>query len=299
VGSRLSPDRIAVLTPLLGSLGRMVSRGREPSEPDLTILASGVDTSPDAVVLAELSRWTAILLAVHRDSSPGRCDAAVEALLLRGVPEAPAVLAVEAAARMSEPVSATQAAPAPDAGKPPSNGALAAPVLTAPRFLASSLDLGEVLPGTSAEGEIRLDGGPATLALDTDLLSVEPAEVGIGRSTVRITVRAPTSGLLWATLTARGPGGTASVPVVARVVESRATVTVASASPVSTPQASLELPTPGGLACPYCGRVLLGSRASFCGRCGRSLPPSADGMATPEPGETSDQGANPHRRSAP
>jgi hypothetical protein len=112
VSSRLPDDRLEPLLPALGALGRMAARGREPSGADLGVVAAGLDAAPDAAALAELARWSALLAEVHRDPSPGRRDAAMEALMLRGVPEAAALLAVEAASRGAAPGVAEHRPPA-------------------------------------------------------------------------------------------------------------------------------------------------------------------------------------------
>jgi hypothetical protein len=242
MSSLLPEGLLAKLLPALGSLGRMAGRGRQPTGDGLALIAAATDAGAKAAALAELARWSAILASVHRDPSPEHRDAAVEALILRGVPEAPALLAVDAAAHGQEatPTPPAQAGLSGEPSSPaPSPPAPPAP----PRFSVPSIDLGGLAARAVAVVEVSVTGGPATVASDSAFVQVEPASVGRESGAVRVTARLPEAGSLWATVTATGAGGAAALPVIARVAEP------AAATAVSEPRLTPVIdPTPASLA---------------------------------------------------
>ena len=92
--SRLSRDMLEQLTPLLGSLARIVASDSDLSESELEMLLIGGGLKPDSAVVEELERWGRVLMALRQEPSDHLRRAAVEGLKLRGLPEAPVSLAV-------------------------------------------------------------------------------------------------------------------------------------------------------------------------------------------------------------
>jgi len=101
--SRLSSDKLTEMTPLLGSLARLIARGTTVDTRQLQMLltAADLETHPDA--LQELRRWAHLLQRVYESSDGTLRHAAVEGLMLRGLPEAPALLAVATVAESEKP----------------------------------------------------------------------------------------------------------------------------------------------------------------------------------------------------
>lgn len=103
--SRLSTSTIQQLTPLLGSLARIVATGSRLSEHELNLLLLGADLEAEPMVLGELKRWGKILRAFKEQPSVDLRRATVEALSLRDLPEAPVLLAVDIVARSAPAVT--------------------------------------------------------------------------------------------------------------------------------------------------------------------------------------------------
>ncbi len=97
--SRLSSEALNQLTPLLGSLARLVARGSQVSEAQLRTLLLGADLESEPAALEELKRWGRLLTALREQPSEENRHATVEALMLRGLPEAPVLLAVDTVAK--------------------------------------------------------------------------------------------------------------------------------------------------------------------------------------------------------
>lgn len=91
--SRLSSGVLEQLVPLLGGLARLVAQSSSLSDVQLKTLLLGAGLENDTVALEELKRWARLLAALHERPAELR-EATMEALMLRGLPEAPVLLAV-------------------------------------------------------------------------------------------------------------------------------------------------------------------------------------------------------------
>jgi parallel beta-helix repeat protein len=195
VTSRLSSEALNQLIPLLGSLARLVARGSRVSEAQLRTLLLGVDLESDPAALEELKRWSQLLTALRERPSEDNRHATVEALMLRGLPEAPVLLAVDTVVRNEE-------SPLP------------------PKRLRASverLDLGVLSPGQGATAEFEVQGGPGHVAVDSDQVWVTPQQFGAGVTRIRVEVKPLASGgTLWTTLKLLTASETLEVPVVAQ-----------------------------------------------------------------------------------
>jgi parallel beta-helix repeat protein len=179
----------------LGSLARLVARGSRVSEAQLRTLLLGVDLESDPAALEELKRWSQLLTALRERPSEDNRHATVEALMLRGLPEAPVLLAVDTVVRNEE-------SPLP------------------PKRLRASverLDLGVLSPGQGATAEFEVQGGPGHVAVDSDQVWVTPQQFGAGVTRIRVEVKPLASGgTLWTTLKLLTASETLEVPVVAQ-----------------------------------------------------------------------------------
>jgi parallel beta-helix repeat protein len=192
---RLSSEALNQLIPLLGSLAKLVARGSRVSEAQLRTLLLGVDLESDPAALEELKRWSQLLTALREQPSEDNRLATVEALILRGLPEAPVLLAVDTVVR--------------NEGSPPP-----------PKHLRASverLDLGVLPLDQGATAEFEVQGGPGQVVVDSDQVRVTPQQFGAGVTRIRVEVKPLASGgVLWTTLKLLTAGETLEVPVVAQ-----------------------------------------------------------------------------------
>jgi parallel beta-helix repeat protein len=192
---RLSSEALNQLIPLLGSLARLVARGSRVSEDQLRTLLLGVDLESDPAALEELKRWSQLLTALREQPSEDNRLATVEALMLRGLPEAPVLLAVDTVVR--------------NEGSPPPPKRLRASV--------ERLDLGVLSLGQGATAEFEVQGGPGQVVVDSDQVRVTPQQFGAGVTRIRVEVKPlASSGALWTTLKLLTASETLEVPVVAQ-----------------------------------------------------------------------------------
>jgi parallel beta-helix repeat protein len=192
---RLSSEALNQLIPLLGSLAKLVARGSRVSEDQLRTLLLGVDLESDPAALEELKRWSQLLTALREQPSEDNRLATVEALMLRGLPEAPVLLAVDTVVR--------------NEGSPPP-----------PKHLRASverLDLGVLPLDQGATAEFEVQGGPGQVVVDSDQVRVTPQQFGAGVTRIRVEVKPLASGgALWTTLKLLTASETLEVPVVAQ-----------------------------------------------------------------------------------
>jgi len=205
--SRLSSDQLGQLTPLLGSLARLVFSGSQLSESELHTLLLGADLETEPSALQELQRWGRLLTALRDQPSGELRRATVEALMLRGLPEAPVLLAVDTVSSKLE--AATSQAP------PSQSQQLTASV--------ASLDFGALPPGQVAMGEFEVQGGPGQIVVESEQVQVTPLQFGAETTRVRVEAKPSSGGLLWTSLKLVTAGETVEVPVVAQWEDSPAT----------------------------------------------------------------------------
>ena len=198
--SQLSSDQLERLTPLLGSMARLIASGSEPRDDDLEILLLGADLEAEPQVLGELKRWDRLLRGVADNPREQRRRTTVEALMLRGLAEAPVLLAVDTVAT-GNAASTSPAAPTPVQG-------LAASV--------SSLDFGSLPAAQTATLEFEVEGGPGQIVADSDQVNITPMQFGVEPTPIQVDVRPIGSGLLWTTVKLVTSGETLELPLVAQ-----------------------------------------------------------------------------------
>ena len=199
--SRLSSDQVEQLTPVLGSLARLVASGSDLSDRLLNTLLLGTDLGAESVVMEEVKRWGELLRGLQQDSSEEQRRVTTEALMLRGLPEAPVLLAVSAVAEASP-------LPAPTPSAPPPGGKLKA--------IPESLDFGTLPSDESASSEIEVHGGPGHIEVGSDQVQVTPVEFGNTPTRIRVEVHPRGDGLLWSSIRLMTAGETLEVSVVAQ-----------------------------------------------------------------------------------
>ncbi len=90
-------DELEQMTTLLGTMARCVASGRSLNQAELQRLLRDVGLEPEPELLAELEQWSALLGHARARGVETVATDTVEALTLRGVSEASAVLAVATA----------------------------------------------------------------------------------------------------------------------------------------------------------------------------------------------------------
>jgi len=199
--SSLPGEEIQQLVPLLGSLARLAAGGSQLNDGELRTLLLGADLEDDdPAILKEIKLWSRLLKTLHQQPLPELRLVTVESLLLRGLPEASVLLAVDTV----------------------TSGANRSP-MASPSFSASSLratpsrlDFGILAPGQSAKGEFDIQGGPGRVIVESDQLWIAPEQFESGTTRVRVEARPLSGGLLWTSLKLVTSGETLEVPVLAQ-----------------------------------------------------------------------------------
>ena len=191
----LSPDQLDLLLPVLRHVAEMVQKGADLNRDDLQLLLlpSGLD---EEWATGELERWVKVLVAVRGVTDPGKRELAQRALMLRGIPEAAAMLAVSIAARAER----EQAAPHPRR-------------LTA---TVERLDLGVLPPGQGATAEFEVQGGPGQVMVESDQVRMTPQQFGPGPTRIRVEVKPLAAGVLWTSVKLLTAGETLELPLLAQ-----------------------------------------------------------------------------------
>jgi|SRR5579859_1464731 len=204
MSSHLPADELTRLTPLLASVARLVARGTAVTDGRLRTLLSGGGLAAEPVVIAEMRLWVQLLDEVRGDPSVDSRDTAVEALRLRGLPDAAVFLAVN---EVAQPVAAQpEFAPAP----PP-----AARAATALRVTPERLEW-TLSPGERANGELLVVGGPGRVETESDQVRVTPTQFGPGETRLRVEVRPLAEGMIWTSVRLVTASATREVPVLAQ-----------------------------------------------------------------------------------
>ena len=165
----LPPEKLERLLPALKHVADLVRDKGELSRDDLQLLllASGMD---EDWAVSELERWTKVLVTVRGENDERKKEIAVRALMLRGVPEAPAKLVVEV---VTEP-------------KPPEP--TKRPVLPI-KVSKEVIGFGELQPGQGAEATLVVSGGPGKVKVGSDMIKVEPDTFGPEETVLTVTVK--------------------------------------------------------------------------------------------------------------
>ena len=203
MASQLSSEHMAQLVPLLGSLARLMAASTSLNERSVHTLLLGADLDSNPAALDELRRWGRLLWAVQQQPTDEQRQATVEALLLRGLPEASILLAV--ATVVASKTGSAQSTPTP-----------ATPTTARLQASVSSLDFGILRPGQGATQELEVQGGPGHVIVESDQIQVTPTQFGAGSTRLRVELHPLTSGLLWTTLKLMTAGETREVPVMAQ-----------------------------------------------------------------------------------
>jgi len=228
--SQLPDSTFQALLPLLGSIARLVVRNLIPEDRQLRTLVDGVELAPDDNILAELRRWTALLVTVQQHPTESQAAATLEALLLREIPESSALLAVRTV--MSRP-------PSPAADPLPIT-----PTLQPVRVNRTQMDLGRLLPGARGTAELEVQGGPGQVIATSEQIRFSPDHFGPDPTRIQVEVLPLSAGVLWASIQLVTTSETLEVPVLAQWADPAPSV----APNPPPPSPGIEFPAPAPAA---------------------------------------------------
>ncbi len=198
--SQLSEETCRQLMPLLGSLARLVARGSQLGESELVLLLLGGDLEDEPAALDELRRWGKMLKAVQARPAPEQRAAAREALLLRGLPEASVLLAIDAVS--------TRPMPAGTESAPTGRAELAASV--------TGLDFGILAAGQMGCLDLEVRGGPGQVMVASSHVHVDPLQFGADTTRLVVKVSGTAGALLWSTMRLVTAAEALEVPLIAQ-----------------------------------------------------------------------------------
>src|SRR5579859_4456811 len=195
--SQLSPEQQAHLTPLLGSLARLIAQDTPVTDRQVAVLLSATDLEDNAAAEREIKRWARLLQAARDAPDAAERQVVVEGLRLRRLPEAPVLLAVDLVSRP---------APIPIPGSERGGPTLR----VKPEQLSWSLTDRE-----PAEGVLEVAGGPGQVLVESDQVEVVPLAFGADPTTLQVRVRPLTEGLVWTSLRLVTSSESREVPLIA------------------------------------------------------------------------------------
>ncbi len=226
----LPHDQVESLLPVLGYVATMVRDHGIVERDDLEILLLGSGVEGEQAI-EETTLWATILGKARGITDPTRRETVQRALMLRGVPEAPAMLAL---ATVTAPSSAHPLTVSVD-----------------------HLDFGVLDSGVGATVEIMIGGGPGRLVAGSDAIHIEPDVFGVMPTVVTVGVEGLPGGMLLSSITVVTERESRDLAVMARWtarVDEPAAPATAPATPV---QESSSLVTAGSLPPEQIGPVLL------------------------------------------
>ena len=204
VSTRLSEDDLEALVPALLPLAKAVRRKGVPAPEEIEQILLGLDGAEESMA-PELMRWAKIL-----NGTRGTADEEVilntrEVLMMRGVPEAQAILAVDTAAEHK--TNAVHQVPSPEIILPVQE--TASPIFytvevvngtdalhnEAKRPVAALkadvrvVGFGTLRPDESQKRTVRVEGGPGRAYSDSERVDVQPRQFGSGPVDLTVFVR--------------------------------------------------------------------------------------------------------------
>lgn len=212
--SSLSEEQRNRMLPLLGGIARMVAQHGEVTPADLELLLLGADMEGTPEIEQELLRWARILSRARGTDSLSSQQAVLEALMLRGIPEGPAKLAIAAVA-----------------GIPGGRAHGRDDIQTS----ITQLDFGLLSPGERAEQVFEVQGTDGRISTENDHIEVTPSEFGPEWTRIQVRVKPVTGGMLYSTIQLSNVHETIEIPVIAQWELPQA---AASVPPDSVPQAA-------------------------------------------------------------
>jgi hypothetical protein len=164
--SNLSSGLLEQIRPLLGNLAQLVIEGSRLSEDVLRDLLRETGLQDNSAALTELQLWGELLVDVRED--PTQHQSTVEALQLRGLREAPVLLAID---RVVSQVDERD-------------------MIASSQIQVSEekLNFGCLPLEEGAVQELEVEGGPGRVEVDSDRVRVSPQQFGSSATQLRIEI---------------------------------------------------------------------------------------------------------------
>ncbi len=203
MSSQLPPDQINILADLLGSLSRLVVKGSALTQKELEILLLGAGLESAPGYLDEIRRWGKLLSELRKWPSEEARGITVEALKLRGLPEASILLAVSTV--MEGAGDSTKLFDSIKYSGKKSKSSL--------RVVPEKLEL-VLSAGEGVHSEFIVEGGPGQIVVENDQLKISPQQFGEKPTQISIIVEPFTADLLFTTLKFISSKETIEIPVI-------------------------------------------------------------------------------------
>ncbi|MEQ8226198.1 MAG: tetratricopeptide repeat protein, partial [Candidatus Eremiobacterota bacterium] len=209
---KLPPGKIESLLPLLKDQAELIKKNNSPSTSELfNILLLGIDLEEQKWATNELKKWEEILKKAKDTEEETIKEATWRALMLRGVPEASARLAVET-------VSASLIIkPNEEIFVPKSSTNIKSDIKLPINIDCESISFGELKPGKSAEKKIKISGGPGNIRVNSDVITVNPDYFGPEETIITVKIKNGIRGqIIWSEIVLEDSEESKTIPVTAR-----------------------------------------------------------------------------------
>ncbi|MCL4488662.1 MAG: zinc ribbon domain-containing protein [Chloroflexi bacterium] len=246
----LGPDKVERLLVYLRHEAEIIKKNRSLTRDDIKLLLLTSDLEEDWAI-DELERWAKILVAARGATDPTKRELVQRALMLRNVPEAPALLAVSLVSdsREQEEISRPHQVSAN----------------------VAELNLGTYKPGESASGEFQVRGGPGKILVESDQVHVTPSQFGAKETNVRVELKLLNEGVIWTKVALMAGSEILEIPVIAECHTPPSMVESASlGEPDKTPRPPVQTEMKKTKACPQCGHAN-DNREIYCQHCAYQL----------------------------
>jgi len=202
----LSPDCLEQILPAIQHIAEMIRRSGRPDREDIKLLLMASDLNEEWMI-DEVERWAEVLNLVRGESKAERREAAQRALMMRGVPEASAKLAVDTVAVIPEKESKLL------------------PIRVNPR----TINFGVLKPGQEAQMKLKVWGGPGRVKMESDMMEVHPETFGPEETILKVRIKGKPKGeqlLIGEKLVLENESERIEIPIIAHWMSAPAELTV-------------------------------------------------------------------------
>lgn len=212
---KLSDERLKSLLPALNEITRYVNDNISISDEVVQCILSTIKCESEVWAIDELKLWADIFLRARGISDNTKLDGLQNELLNRGIPEFPAVLALESI------LNKLGGRPPVKVDKPEKSKSVAQQMIIVE---PSSLDFGVLKPGEVGVMRLHAKGGPISVTQKSNRFKVGFFNQGNNVTSVKVELRAGTNGeILEDGFIINTASGDIVVPVKARWISTSTT----------------------------------------------------------------------------
>lgn len=187
MNSQLPEEKVNELLPALSLLAKRIGARTVPEEHVLKEILHSIGVEVEDWAMEELTVWSKILREVSNATTDDAKSAIVKELQSHGIPEAPAILAV--------------------------NEAIPPPLTVEPR----RIDFGSLKPGEGAHVTLKVSGQLHEATVHNSRLKVTLVNLGLGNSLIKVHLLDGSAGeLLQDNVILKGEQGEVKIPVMAQ-----------------------------------------------------------------------------------